>query len=1280
MPLPTDTQFTQITAAKHHACGLQADGTALCWGHNVNGSLSVPAGLKFRQISAGLNFNCGLRDDGAIACWGDNDEGQTSPPDGNFDEIAAGRKHVCALDDGALTCWGREFPEGASVTIQEIPMLSAIQAGEGFTCGLTSDSDMACWDNGRSELAITPGPFTELATGLQYACAIRVDGSLFCNRNTWDFQTSSTKFVQISGGWHHACGITEASDIECWGSGVRGAPGERLSAPEGKFTAITIGWRNSCALNPDGRAVCWQQPDLQNPPDLELQQAFGGARFVYPLDLFPWPDGRIAIVERRGLIEAHSDEPDAAPPETILDLTDKTLTECCDNGMLSAALDPQFEEFPFLYVYYKTISAQAYDDNMPGPAGRLARFRVENGQAVRDSELTILEVALPVEYDHGGAVRFGPDGMLYLSIGYNVQYDKPQRLDTLLAKVIRIDIRGATPETPYRIPPDNPFVDNPEARPEIWVYGMRNPWRYDFAPDGRLFIADVGRDDYEEVSLAAAGANLGFPLYEGNLRHEEIIKTNDDELTPPIHTYGREDGCAIIGGVTAPRLNNGFLFGDYCSRRIWLLEQDEQEVWRARIVSQARSQILSFGMDADGTVYVLLRRSPIMRLRIDDYTPASKAQPRLLPTEPTPTPVPSSLPLPADAQFTQIAAGWHHACGLQADGTALCWGSNRSGSLEIPVELTLSRISAGLNFACGLRDDGAIACWGENGAGQASPSDGSFDDVAAGQNHACALSEGSLICWGKGFPDGPETIQEVPPLSAIQAGAGFTCGLTSDSDMACWNNGDEELENEFGDDGSELTITSGPFAELAIGLRHACAIKPDGSVFCDSEERKHYSQRARPPSTKFAQATGGWFHACGITEASDIECWGSGAPGAPGERLSAPEGKFTEVSIGWRNSCALNPDGYATCWQQPDIQTPLKQLNAAFGGVKFEQPVDMFPLPDGRFAIVDRKGTITAHSDEPNGAPPEIMLDISDKMFCCDYRHDGVSGAALDPQFEEFPFLYVYYRVLDEHPAEGEEVTQFEGRLQVARFRVEDGQAVRDSELIILEVAQPHHWHYSGAMRFGADGMLYMATGYNSIAEWAQSLQSLNGKVLRIDVRGATPEQPYRIPRDNPFVDDTEALPEIWAYGLRNPWRMGFTPDGRLFISDVGVNTQEEISLAGAGANLGARMCEGNICQEGWESDAGGLTAPVFTMNRDDACAIIGGVTAPWLNDGFIFADYCSGRVFVLENHEREGWRARILAQAERRTISFYIDADGTVYILTYGKPIMRMLPAGAQE
>ena len=642
-------------------------------------------------------------------------------------------------------------------------------------------------------------------------------------------------------------------------------------------------------------------------------------------------------------------------------------------------------------------------------------------------------------------------------------------------------------------------------------------------------------------------------------------------------------------------------------------------------------------------------------------------------TTPTATPIPnavsaSALP-PDDVSFTQISAGKWHACGLQADGMPLCWGRNISGSLNIPAGLTLSRISAGLNFTCGLRHDRTIACWGRNDASQASPPNGRFDEISAGRTHACALDDDALTCWGEYFLNGPQTIQNVPLVSAIQSGFGFTCGLTPSDDMACWYFKSRDL-----------VINPGPFIDTGIGLHHACAIRTDRSAFCIEEKPdyfSYYSRLSQPPPTKFAQISGGWHHACGITESSDIECWGSAVPGAPGERLSAPEGKFTTLNIGWRNSCALRSNGHAVCWQQPDVHNPYEQqLHQAFGRVAFEWPVDLFSLPNGEIAVVELKGTIAAYSDEANAAPPKTILDLTDKVVCCE-DDNGLISAALDPQFDDFPFLYVYYRVVSKH-AYDENAPELVSRL--ARLRVENGQAVRDSELTILNIPQPRNRHYGGAIRFGADGMLYLGIGENDLSEKAQELDSLFGKIIRIDVRGATPEQAYRVPPDNPFVNNPKARPEIWAYGLRNPWRMDFASAGRLFVGDVGGQTQEEVSIAAVGDNLGWPLCEGIVCREGVEADAAGLIAPLFAYGREDGCAVIGGVTTPWLNNGFVFGDYCSGRMWLLEEDERDGWRTRILAQAKRRLLSFGISADGTVYILTANKPIERMQPDVGEE
>ena len=637
---------------------------------------------------------------------------------------------------------------------------------------------------------------------------------------------------------------------------------------------------------------------------------------------------------------------------------------------------------------------------------------------------------------------------------------------------------------------------------------------------------------------------------------------------------------------------------------------------------------------------------------------------------PTPTPVPAFAPLPAAAQFTQIALGKTHACGLQADGTALCWGLDFRDSLATPGgNLTFSRISAGLNFTCALRIDGAIACWGQNNHGQASPPNGRFDEIAASHSHACALDDGALMCWGAGFPDNAESIQGIPPLSGIQAGFGFTCGLTPDADMACLDNGD-----------SELAITPGPFTSLGVGLHHVCAIRTNGSVFCSLEDREHHSRRSQPSSTKFVQISGGWYHSCGITETADIECWGSGVPGAPGQRLSAPGGKFAAVSIGWRNSCALSPNGYASCWfqveqsqiarsQYRDRLSVRNRQSQTFSEIRFEWPVAVLPFPNGDVAIVEREGFIAAYSDEPNAAPHKVILDLVDKTVCCT-GENGMFDAVLDPQFEEFPFLYVYYKVHSEY-AYGENMPGLVGRL--ARFRIEGGKAVRDSELAILDAPLPGYFHNGGAIRFGADGMLYLGIGDNGLSENAQALDTLRGKIIRINVRGATPQQPYRIPPDNPFAANPEARPEIWAYGLRNPWRMDFAPDGRLFIADVGSDKQEEISLAAAGANLGYPLCEGNVCEEGAAPDADGLTAPIYAYGREDGCAIIGGVTAPRLNNGFVFGDMCRSSVWLLEQDDRGNWERRALAQAYWQILSFGIDADGTVYALPRRNPIIRL-------
>ena len=348
--------------------------------------------------------------------------------------------------------------------------------------------------------------------------------------------------------------------------------------------------------------------------------------FDQPLEMFPWPSGGLAVLEREGYIEVY--EAGKSEPRVALDMRERT--SCCrgERGMLSAALDPRFDEFPFIYIYYQT---EGEFSESGGVAGRLSRFPVsEDGSVDAAGELVMLELRQSLPFHLGGAVRFGHDGMLYLGLGDKadagsmlrawVGAPDPQDLATLAGKIIRLDIRGATESRPYRIPSDNPFADTPGARPEIWAYGARNPWRMSFAPNGDLMVADVGANAVEEVSIAGRGANLGWPAFEGSERRGDA----DDrealaDATFPIAEYPRSGGeCGIIGGANLPGPDGGYVFGDLCSGKVWMLEGDSESGMSMRLIMDLPRTVLAFGTDARGNLYALTRGGPIARVEYEE--------------------------------------------------------------------------------------------------------------------------------------------------------------------------------------------------------------------------------------------------------------------------------------------------------------------------------------------------------------------------------------------------------------------------------------------------------------------------------------------------------------------------------------------------------------------------------------------------------------------------------------------------------------------------------------
>lgn len=247
----------------------------------------------------------------------------------------------------------------------------------------------------------------------------------------------------------------------------------------------------------------------------------------------------------------------------------------------------------------------------------------------------LLEVDQPYQNHNGGQVAFGPDGYLYIGLGdgglANDPHGHGQNTQTLLGAMLRIDVDHeaqldhASGARAYRVPADNPFVDDPRFASEIWAYGLRNPWRYSFAPDGRLIVADVGQNRLEEIAIVGAGQNHGWNIREGDLCFSPKRDCPTQGLTDPIYTYPHSEGTSVTGGYVytgdaIEGLKGRYVFGDFTSGRMWALELPQRAsspVKPKRVSSLGAWPLLisSFGRDPQGELYVAdFREGRVLKL------------------------------------------------------------------------------------------------------------------------------------------------------------------------------------------------------------------------------------------------------------------------------------------------------------------------------------------------------------------------------------------------------------------------------------------------------------------------------------------------------------------------------------------------------------------------------------------------------------------------------------------------------------------------------------------
>lgn len=326
-----------------------------------------------------------------------------------------------------------------------------------------------------------------------------------------------------------------------------------------------------------------------------------------------------------------------------------------------------------------------------------------------------------------------------------------------------------------------------------------------------------------------------------------------------------------------------------------------------------------------------------------------------------------------------------------------------------------------------------------------------------------------------------------------------------------------------------------------------------------------------------------------------------------------------------------------------------------------EQPVHITSARDGsgRLFVVEQAGRIRVVGRGEQ--LPAIFLDISDRVGCCGER--GLLSVAFPPAFSARRHFYVYY-------------TNLTGAVVISRFGVgaQTGLGDPGSEEILLTVPQPFANHNGGQLTFGPDGYLYVGTGDGGSGgdplNNAQNPASLLGKLLRIDVESSV--SPYGIPASNPFAGSQTVRPEVWALGLRNPWRFSFDrATGDLWIGDVGQNAVEEIDFQAAdssgGENYGWRVMEGSTCYQATTCATQGLTLPVFEYGHGLGCSVTGGFvyrgfTYPNLTGIYLFGDYCSGRIWGVQRVGGE-WRSQLLLDSSISISSFGEGEDGRLYV-----------------
>ncbi len=350
-------------------------------------------------------------------------------------------------------------------------------------------------------------------------------------------------------------------------------------------------------------------------PNIQVVDAFPNLSFTHPLHLTSGTDGtnRIFVVQQTGIINVFPNDSNVTSPnkKIFLDISNKISASSGEEGLLGLTFHPSYSTNGYIYIDYTA----------PNPLRTvISRFKVSTNdpnKADSLSEYKILEINQPFTNHNGGTVMFGLDGYLYIGMGDGGSAGDPnnnaQNTQVLLGKMLRININDTSATRRYTIPVSNPFYNNPTmGREEIFTWGMRNPWKYSQDPvTGLIYVADVGQNLWEEIDILQNGKNYGWRIMEGLACYNPPTNCDTTGLTMPIKVYGHSAGdCSITGGYVyrgnrRTELTGAYIYGDYCTGRIWMLRYNNGVVTSDSLLITAPSSISSFGIDQLNEFYIV---------------------------------------------------------------------------------------------------------------------------------------------------------------------------------------------------------------------------------------------------------------------------------------------------------------------------------------------------------------------------------------------------------------------------------------------------------------------------------------------------------------------------------------------------------------------------------------------------------------------------------------------------------------------------------------------------